>query len=172
MFLLERFGYRGPVLNRDLFDASGKKVRTWRSGKNIEYLFMRGRKEGAFIEYLLSRLKDRRPQPGTIVYIGNQGKPSSEHVFLFESDVVTDDGVELWSSIDGGQGTRLEQRISERLRVFDQTTGKLFDAHEVGPGKWQRSGSGRRVIGWLDPVLLELTEKANLKAQLQVDNAA
>jgi hypothetical protein len=172
MFLLERFGYRGKVLNRDLFDDSGKKVRAWRSGKNIEYLFMRGRKEGAFVEYLLSRRKDRRPQPGTIVYVGNEGKPNTEHVFLFDSDFVTEQGVEIWSSIDAGQGGRRDQHVAERVRVFDEKTGRLFDGRETARRQWERSGTGRRVIGWLDPVLLELTEKATLKLLRAVADAA
>ncbi len=147
MFLLERMGYRGPVLNRDIYSATGTQTRSWVSGKNIEYLFMRARREGVFSEYLLSKQKARRPQPGDIVYISDQVNPRSEHVFMLES-IDTADGWELWNSIDGGQGGVKTQHIGEVRRGFDQSTGKL---------------AGRYVIGWVNIILLDLVERANLK---------
>lgn len=159
-FLLERAGYRGPVLNRDLWDA-GQKIRAWQDGKNIEYLFNRSRKEGAFSEYLLSKQKSKRPQCGDICYIAVQGKPSTEHVFMVEGvDVLDGSTYELWSSIDGGQGGITTQHIAECKRMFKN--GLLYGAHQDANGRWLPGGEGRPVIGWVNIALLEFTAKANL----------
>lgn len=165
MFLLERFGYRGPILNRDLWDREHKtKLKTWHAGKNIEYIFSLGRKEGVFVEYLLSKQKNKRPHPGDVVYVANQGDAMSEHVFLFDDlDVRADSVYEIWTSIDGGQGGRQTQHIAECTRLFDPRNGKLFGAEKLATGKYMPTGGGRSVIGWLNPALLELTAEANLR---------
>jgi len=159
-FLLDRTGYRGPVLNRDLFDpVSGKKVRKWKQRKNLAYLFYRGRKEGAFIEYQLSKNKSKRPNTGDIVYVSN-GTPNTEHVFYFDGIDWGPKGEELWVTIDGGQGGRKTQHIKEGIKMFSQKTGRA--------GSWDSKKSrprnkGRKVVGWLNPILLEFTAPANIK---------
>jgi hypothetical protein len=168
-FLLERMGYRGPILNRTLFDPDGdaqhgRIIRKGKQGKNLAYLFNRGRKEGAFVEYLLSRNKSKRPNTGDIVYISNstvkRPAPNTEHVFYFDGIDRGPFEEELWATIDGGQGGRKTQHIAEGLKYFDQSTGRVY--------KWnqqyeRKEGAGRRVIGWLNPVLLDFTESAHLR---------
>lgn len=163
MFLLDRMGYRGPILNRDLDEpnpnGTGWLSRKWQIGKNITYLFNRGRKEGAFVEYLLSKDKRKRPSRGDIIYVSND-TPSSEHVFYFDGiDWSSDGEQELWATIDGGQGSIKTQHVAEGLKAFSPRTGRVY--------KWNREkerteGAGRRVIGWLNPILLEFTSPANL----------
>lgn len=163
MFLLERMGYRGPVLNRNLFDAEGRKTRTWVQGKNIEYIFTRGRREGLFVEYLLSKQKGKRPSPGDIAYIAVQGRPVTEHVFMFEGfDANPGSKYELWTSVDGGQGGNRNQHIAECHRVFDQASGKVFGVGRSASGELEPRGEGREVVGWLNVALLELVAEANL----------
>lgn len=162
-FLLERAGYRGPMLNRDLFYA-GQKSLSWRDGKNIEYLFSRARKEGAFSEYLLSKQKTKRPQPGDICYIAVQGRPLTEHVFMHEAiDAIPGSVYELWSSIDGGQGGIKTQHIAECRRLFDPRNGMLYGVAEDKNKKKLPTGEGRPLIGWVNIALLEFTAPANLK---------
>jgi len=161
-FLLDRAGYLGPILNRDLFDVMGDKARKWKSQKNISYLFYRGRKEGVFVEYQLSKNKSKRPSTGDIIYVSN-GPPRTEHVFYFDGVDVGGfrDEQELWATIDGGQGGRKSQHIKEGLKAFDQRTGRVY--------KWDRDrlckvGKGRKVVGWLNPILLEFTAPAHLRS--------
>ena len=162
-FLLERMGYRGRILNRDLFNEDGnKKIQKWKQRKNLAYLFYRGRKEGAFVEYLLSKNKSKRPQTGDVVYVSNstakKPAPNTEHVFYFDG-AYWDGEEELWVTIDGGQGGRKNQHIGEGTKVFDQNTGRVY--------KWRderRVGKGRKVIGWLNPILLEFTAPAHLRS--------
>lgn len=164
-FLLERAGYRGPVLNRDLFDDEGKKTRAWADQKNINRLFEGGRKEGAFTEYLLSKQKSRRPSCGDICYIAVQGKPRTEHVFMFEGfDTNPGSRYELWTSFDGGQGGITDQHIAEVHRVFDQKTGMLYGADHDAAGSLIPKGEGRPLIGWLNIALLPFTAPANLRS--------
>jgi len=92
-FLLDRAGYRGPILNRDIFgEMEGTRaeyrLQKWKQGKNLAYLFYRGRKEGVFIEYQLSKNKDKRPQTGDIVYVSN-GPPNTEHVFYLDGSFMS-----------------------------------------------------------------------------------
>lgn len=163
MFLLERAGYRGPVLNRDLFDEAGKKVRAFADGKNIEYIFSRGKKEGAFTAYMLSNRKSSRPQLGDICYIAIQGRPRTEHVFMFEGlDQIPNSSYELWTSFDGGQGGVTDQHIAECKRIFNQKTGMVYDVNEDATGRRTPKGEGRPLIGWLNIALLGFTEPANL----------
>lgn len=157
-FLLERAGYRGPVLNRDLYYA-GQKSQAWQDGKNIEYLFSRARKAGAFSEYLLSKQKGKRPQCGDICYIAVQGKPSTEHVFMFEGADSATGVYERWTSFDGGQGGVRDQHIAECHRVFDVRTGMLYGMQN---DVLLPHGEGRPLIGWLNIALLEFTVGANL----------
>lgn len=159
-FLLERAGYRGPVLNRDLWYA-GQKSQAWQSGKNIEYLFSRARKAGAFSEYLLSKQKSKRPQCGDICYIAVQGKSSTEHVFMFEGLDSATGIYERWTSFDGGQGGVNGQHIAECHRVFDTRNGMLYG---MSPGGvLLPHGEGRPLIGWVNIALLEFSEPANLR---------
>jgi len=166
-FLLDRMGYRGKILNRDIISVdpdTGAEhlLQKWKSQKNITYLFYRGRKEGAFVEYQLSKNKSKRPSTGDIIYVSN-GPPNTEHVFYFDG---TDRGgfsyeQELWATIDGGQGGRKTQHIKEGLKAFDQRTGRVY--------KWDRDnlrkvGKGRKVVGWLNPILLEFTAPAHLRS--------
>lgn len=164
-FLLERAGYRGPILNRDLFDESGKKTRSWVDQKNLSYLYTRGRKEGVFTEYLLSRQKGRRPSCGDICYIAVQGKPRTEHVFMFEGlTPVADVAYEIWTSFDGGQGGIQTQHIAECRRVFDLRNGMLYGLAHDKNGKPFPVGEGRPLIGWVNITLLPFTEPANLRS--------
>ncbi len=161
-FLLERAGYRGPILNRNLFDAAGQKIRSWKDQKNINMLFEVARKEGAFSEYLLSKQKTKRPQVGDICYIAIQGRPLTEHVFMHAgADVLDGSTYELWTSIDGGQGGITDQHISECLRLFKN--GVLYGAHQEKDGRWIPRGEGRQLIGWVNIALLEFTAPANLQ---------
>lgn len=162
-FLLERAGYRGPILNRDLFDDSGAKTRSWADGKNINRLFDGARKEGAFTEYLLSKQKSRRPACGDLCYIAVQGQPHTEHVFMFEGfDVLDGSGYELWTSFDGGQGGVADQHIAECKRMFKN--GILYGAHQDSNGRWLPGSEGRPLIGWVNIALLPFTEPANLRS--------
>jgi len=164
-FLLDRMGYRGPILNRDIFgemEGTGEKYRLqkWKRGKNLSYLFYRGRKEGAFVEYQLSKNKDKRPSTGDIIYVSN-GPPKTEHVFYFDGVDRSEIGQELWITIDGGQGGRKTQHIGEGTKAFDQRTGRVY--------KWdwdkaRKVGKGRKVVGWLNPILLEFTAPAHLRS--------
>lgn len=164
-FLLERAGYRGPILNRDLFDEAGKKTRAWADQQNIAYLFTRGRKEGVFTEYLLSKQKSRRPSCGDICYIAIQGKPYTEHVFMFEGfDAGHGSAYELWTSFDGGQGGIPNQHIAECRRVFDQRTGMLYGTQADASGRLIPKGEGRPLIGWVNIALLPFTAPANLRS--------
>lgn len=164
-FLLERAGYRGPALNRDLFDEAGKKTRDWRDGKNIQYLFNGMQREGAFTEYLLSRQKSKRPSCGDICYIAVQGAPSTEHVFMVESiDTAPSSSFEYWTSFDGGQGGIPDQHIAECHRVFDQRTGMLYGAQKDAAGRFIPKGAGRPLIGWTNIALLPFTAPANLRS--------
>ncbi len=164
-FLLERAGYRGPILNRDLFDEAGKKTRDWADRKNISRLFYGGRKEGVFTEYLLSAEKGRRPKCGDICYVAVQGKPLTEHVFMFEGlDHVASVAYEIWTSIDGGQGGIPNQHIAECRRVFDPRNGLVYGlAHDKNKKPFP-VGEGRPLIGWVNIALLPLTEPANLRS--------
>jgi len=169
-FLLERMGYRGRILNRDLFDlVSGVKIQKWKQRKNLAYLFYRGRKEGAFVEYLLSKNKSKRPNTGDVVYVSNstakKPAPNTEHVFYFDGHYMSAESElygetqELWVTIDGGQGGRKSQHIGEGTKAFDQNTGRVY--------KWRNNrkvGKGRKVIGWLNPILLEFTAPAHLRS--------
>ena len=161
-FLLDRSGYRGPILNRDLVEVEPGGPRRWKMRKNIAYLFYRGRKEGAFVEYQLSPNKGKRPQVGCIGYVSN-GPPKTEHVFYVDGVDVVEAAVrgvpysEIWTTIDGGQGTRRTQHIKEMRKVFDQKTGRLYSYDEKSK---MRRGVGRKVVGWLDPILLEFTAPA------------
>lgn len=163
-YLLFRAGYRGPILNRTLFDPDGdalhgRIVRKWRCGKNITYLVYRGRKAGAFVEYQLSKMKGKRPNIGDIVYVSN-GPPNTEHVFYFDGFDEGPNGEELWVTIDGGQGGRQNQHIKEGIKVFNQRTGRAGSWNEE---KERPKGKGRKVVGWLNPILLEFTAPANLR---------
>lgn len=163
-FLLQRAGYRGPILNRTLYEPDGdvlrgKVVRKWKQGKNIYMLFTKARKEGVFVEYQLSKNKAKRPSTGDIVYVSN-GTPKTEHVFYFDGVDLGPFGEELWGTIDGGQGSITTQHIAEGLKYFDQGTGRVY--------KWNRQyerkeGAGRQVVGWLNPILLEFTAPAHLR---------
>jgi len=163
-FLLERAGYRGPILNRDLDEpdpnGTGWLKRKWKRGKNLSYLFFRGRKEGAFVEYLLSKNKSKRPSTGDIVYVSNN-TPRSEHVFYFDGVDCSIDGGELWSTIDGGRGGIKSQHIGEGVKFFDQRSGKVWAWDESLRAK---KGGGRKVVGWLNPILLEFTVPAHIRA--------
>jgi hypothetical protein len=163
MFLLDRAGYRGPILNRDLDEpdpnGTGWLRRKWKRGKNIYMLFTKARKEGVFVEYLLSRDKGKRPNRGDIIYVSN-GTPKTEHVFYFDGINTGPFGEELWVTIDGGRGGIKTQHIGEGEKYFDQDSGKVY---AWDSGTESRKGSGRRVIGWLNPILLEFTSPANLK---------
>lgn len=162
-FLLERAGYRGPILNRDLFDPAGQKIRSWKDQKNINYLFSVARKEGVFTEYLLSKLKSNRPNVGDICYIAIQGQPLTEHVFMHAGvDVLDGSNYELWTSIDGGQGGISDQHIAECRRLFRD--GKLYGAYkDPMNGRWLPRSEGRPLIGWVNIALLEFTAEANLR---------
>ena len=150
-------------MNRDIYDGTGTKVRTWADGKNIHHLFTLGRKEGVFTEYLLSKQKNRRPACGDLCYIAIQGVPSTEHVFMFEGfSAQPNSPLEIWTSFDGGQGGIPNQHIAECHRVFDQRTGMLYGARPVADG-FAPSGEGRPLIGWVDIALLPFTEPANLR---------
>lgn len=164
-FLLARAGYRGPALNRNLFDEAGKTTRSWVDQKNITYLFNGMRKEGAFTEYLLSKQKSRRPSCGDICYISIQGRPLTEHVFMFEGvDSNPGSPYEYWTSFDGGQGGITDQHIAEVHRVFDQRTGMLYGVHMDASGKYIPRGEGRPLIGWVNIALLPFTAPANLRS--------
>lgn len=164
-FLLERAGYRGPILNRNLYNASGQKTRSWVDQKNINYLFEGGRRAKAFVEYLLSKAKERRPQVGDICYIAVQGKPRTEHVFMHAgADLQAGSPFEYWTSIDGGQGGIPDQHIAEVHRVFDPRNGMLYKAvFDEKQNAYVPGGDGRHLIGWLSVTLLEYTTEANLR---------
>lgn len=157
-FLLERAGYRGRILNRNLFDADGKKIQKWRSGKNITWIVYRGRKEGCFTEYQLSRDKSKRPQRGDIAYVSN-GPPNTEHVFYIDG-IDRVNNREMWTTIDGGQGGRQNQHIKEGYKVFNQRTGRLASWDS---GNQRPKNKGRKLVGWLNVGLLEFTAPANLR---------
>ena len=162
MFLLHRAGYRGPCLNRDVFDVDGKKIQSWAMGQNISYIFNRGRKQGLFTEYLLSKQKDKRPSHGDIIYISNN-TPNTEHVFMFKgSDTNPYGGLEIWDSVDGGQGGNTTQHISPCSRVFNQKTGRVYGINKTSDGEITPTGEGRAVVGWLNMALVEFSEPANL----------
>jgi hypothetical protein len=156
-YLIFRAGYRGPILNRTVKEVNFKKK--WVVGKNITYIVSRGRKAGAFIEYQLSKNKGKRPDIGDIIYVSN-GPPRTEHVFYFDGIDWGPNGEELWVTIDGGQGGRQNQHIKEGVKVFNEKTGRAgsWDVDKERP-----KGKGRKVVGWLNPILLPFTAPANLR---------
>lgn len=169
-FLLGRAGYRGPILNRDLFVDDNHYLVTWpptehvsqrwKQGKNIYLLFTKARKEGVFVEYQLSRDKGKRPNRGDIIYVSN-GTPNSEHVFYWDgTDWSINGDTELWATIDGGQGSITTQHIAEGLKAFDQRTGRVY---KWNPDKQRKEGAGRLVVGWVNVALLEFEAPAHLR---------
>jgi hypothetical protein len=144
-WVLERIGYRGPVLNRTINEPKCKKK--WKDQLNIGRLYFTAMKKGVFV-----RSKPGiTPNMGDLVFIYQalpKGKMKREHVLVFKEQFIKD-GQLYWRSWDAGQGGRITQksRICER---------------KVKTGKYHTTLGGRRVAGWVNIALLDLTARANL----------
>lgn len=89
------------------------------------------------------------PEPGSLVVIGGAGGGGLEHVL-----VVVGRGRSIVDSIDGGQGPR-STAVKYRKRRIENRNGELWLTTADGP----TNSTGRRVMGFLDPELIEVTAK-------------
>lgn len=134
MFLLERMGYRGKILNRSL----GK--RKYRFGANMSRVFGTSKKEKVWVPFT----GGNTPNPGDCCFVANFPKSSTEHVFVFKEQFVRD-GQLYWRSYDAGQGGR----ITQAAKVCERKV------------KGRRIG-GRTCHGWINIDKLDLDATANL----------
>lgn len=145
-FVLERIGYRGACLNRDIDEPEANKK--WKMGANISKLYFTGMKEGVFVK----AKPGITPNMGDLVFIAKVteggAKVSGEHVLVFKEQFIKD-GQLYWRSWDAGQGGRLTQeaKICER---------------KVNVGKTTTTLGGKQVMGWVNLALLDLTAKATM----------
>lgn len=138
MFLLERLGYAGKALNRDLIgDGPDRPSFQYRYGMNMSYLRYRSEREGAWVQFD----GDNAPRSGDILFVSN-GPPNTEHVCILKN-IVGD----VWNTFDAGQykTDRLEQEAHECARKLAH--GKL---------------GTRQLHGWVDINKLKLTRTAYL----------
>lgn len=89
------------------------------------------------------------PTPGCIALIGGPGGGGLEHVLI-----VTGVTQGIVDSIDGGQGPR-STAIRHRRRRLQARGSELWLTTADGP----TTSTGRRVAGFLDPELIEVTEQ-------------
>ena len=143
MFLLERMGYRGKILNRTLTTEktpSGPiKARKYRYGANIARIFGTSKKEGVWVPFT----KGMTPNLGDCIFISN-GPPRTEHVFVFKESFIKD-GQLYWRSWDAGQGGRITQ------------SAKVCERKVRG-----RKVGSRTCYGWINIDRLELVAPAIL----------
>jgi hypothetical protein len=138
MFLLERLGYVGPMLNRSLpGDGANYKSIDYRYGMNMSYIRYRSEREQAWVSFE----GDNFPKTGDILFVSN-GPPSTEHVCILKNIVGT-----TWNTFDAGQykSDKLEQEAHECNRTL---TDMLLGT--------------RRLHGWVDITKLKLVRPAFL----------
>lgn len=152
MWLMERLGYVGNVLNRDL-DVSlpeevggGHVKKRYRFGKNMQYTFSRSKKEGVWVPF------DGRsfPLPGDIVFIANFPDSRTEHVFVFKESIQKN-GKTIWRSYDGGQYIRTHYEQCVKIRERELRGRSVIDSRS------------RQVHGWIDITKLDLDRPATLE---------
>lgn len=145
MFLLERLGYLGPMLNREIKgDGATYKSIDYRYGMNMSYIRYRSEREGAWVQFD----GDNTPKTGDILFVSN-GPPSTEHVCILKNIVGT-----TWNTFDAGQytGSNLNQEAHECSRVL---TNFLLGT--------------RRLHGWVDITKLKLVRPAYLAPLPQLE---
>lgn len=157
MWLMERLGYVGNVLNRDLDvylpeeTGGGQIKRRYRFGKNMSYIFNRSKREDVWVQHK----NDNRPEPGDIIFVADFPISRTEHVLVFKGTIIKD-GKEYWVSYDAGQYVehRYEQCVKIRERRYNRLHGT--ECLEFGPG------DNRQVHGWIDITQLDLDRPTTL----------
>ena len=137
MFMWDRLGYRGLILNRAVTLPTGV-IRKYAYGKNMTYIRYDSGKERCWVTYHQGKL----PHPGDVLFVSN-GPPKTEHVCIFHR--VKEDGE--WETFDAGQydSNHLDQECEIKSRRFHSPL--LGD---------------RKLHGWVDLSKLELPASANL----------
>lgn len=137
MFLWERLGYRGLLLNRDILLPTGV-ARKYQYGKNMTRVRFTSVQEHCWVGYR----KELHPSPGDVLFVSN-GPPATEHVCVFSQVLPTGE----WETFDAGQyrNNKLEQEAKVCTRPIN---GKMLGSRELH--------------GWVDLTRLELVTNANL----------